>query len=155
MPKREFQSKSGVTLNFRPVSAWTIQHLNMKWERCKPIPPTMTTYLNNDPHMPQVEYDYSNPKFVQELKVWEDSKNTEVNEVMVRLGVTTEAPSDFVEMYQEMFGDEIAANAVKVHWVYSVLETDEVQPFFNLILGQTAATPEGVDEAAQSFRRDD
>jgi len=153
-PKRTFSTHDGVELEFRPVSSWTIQHLNMKWEREKPLPPIITTYLGDDTSRPMQEYNPYDEKYKHCLSLWEAERATNINETAVKMGVTSEPPAEFVTLYQEMFPDIPVAN-IKVHWVYSLLNADEIATFFEMVLGQTAVTEAGLKEAAATFPSQD
>lgn len=150
--KREYKTAEGTVLLFRPVSSWTINHLNMKWERCKPLPPLVTTHIEGRPYE---EYNENDAKYKQLLSLWQSDKATDMNEAMVRLGILSEPPADFIERYRDEFPD-IEEKNIKVHWVYSLLGGEnEIQQFFEIIMGQTAATPKGIEEASNSFQGDD
>lgn len=148
--KREYTTSEGTVLEFSPVSSWTINHINMKWERCKPIPPTITTYLNDNPQMAYQEYNENDAKYKQALSIWNGEKASEMNEVMVRLGIRSEPPAEFVEKYSEMFPD-IEPQNIKVHWVYSLLNEEEITQFFEVVMGQTTVTEKGLEQAKATF----
>ena|SRR5689334_162487 len=122
----------------------------MKWERCKPLPPTITTYLNDDINRPMKEYDFNDEKYKRDLVVWEQDKTLDLNETVVKMGVSTTPPQEFVDVYAVEF-PEISLESVKVHWVYSLLAGDEITTFFELLTGQTSITEKGLEEAKATF----
>lgn len=143
--KRTYQTNEGTVLEFRPVSNWTINHLNMKWEKTKPIPPKFKSENGIEDYYP------TDARYVQDLRIWEQAKAAELNETMVRLGVLSEPPADFVAVYEAEFPD-IEPKNIKVHWVYTLLgDEDTMTEFFNVLLGQTQITEAGLKEAAGTF----
>ena len=143
---RKYTTDTGEVLEFRPVSSWTINHINTKWERCKPLPPKIKTEIGEDENPGDSGYQ-------KELALWRSAKAEDINETCVRLGVINEPPDDFIAMYKEELPD-IEPRNIKVHWVYSLLGT-KVEEFFEVLTGQTAVTDAGLEESAKSFRSDD
>lgn len=140
---RTYQTKEGTVLEFRPVSSWTVNFINSKWEKRKPLPPKYKTEAGFE------DYNSTDPHYLQQVKVWEQDKAAEMNETMVRLGILSEPPSEIVALYSAEFPD-IEAKNIKVHWVYSLLG-ENVEEFFNVLMGQTAVTEAGLAEAGKSF----
>jgi hypothetical protein len=143
---RSYETETGETLEFRPVSSWTINHIDSKWEKDRPLPPKIKTEIGEDENP-------NDSAYKKELKLWTAAKAADINETCVRLGVVNEPPSDFVETYKAEF-PEIEERNIKVHWVYSLLGS-QVEEFFEVLIGQTAVTDKGLQESAKSFRSDD
>lgn len=143
---RSYKTEAGEVLEFRPVSSWTLNHINSKWEGCKPLPPKVTTELGEDENPNDSEYKHK-------LRMWEIGKAADANETCVRLGVTSEPPADFVKLYSEEF-PEIEPRNIKVHWVYSLIG-GKVEEFFEILTGQTSVTEKGLAESAATFQSDD
>lgn len=143
---RSYETESGETLEFRPVSSWTIHHIDTKWEQCKPLPPKIKTELGEDENP-------TDSKYQHELTMWRSSKAADINETCVRLGVVSEPPAEFVQLYSEEF-PEIEPRNIKVHWVYSLLGL-KVEEFFEVLTGQTTVTEKGLADSAKTFPSDD
>lgn len=144
---RSYETEAGEILEFRPVSSWTINHIDARWEKSKPLPPKYKTADGIE------DENVNDSAYKRDLKIWTANKAADVNESCVRLGVINEPPAEFVETYQREFPD-IEERNIKVHWVYSLLGS-KVEEFFEVLIGQTAVTEKGLAESAQSFRSDD
>lgn len=143
---RKYMTDTGVELEFRVVSGWTISEINRKWEGCKPLPPKIQTEIGLDENPNDSQYK-------KELKLWTLNQAAEINETLIRIGILTQPPDEFMALYQEEFPD-IDRRNVKIHWVYTLLG-DKAEEFFEVLLGQNNVTEKGLAESAATFPRND
>lgn len=152
--KREYVTPDGTRLEIKPVSQYTLGMVLQKWERSKPLPPKITTYLNDNYDIPYEEYNEGDLEYLHLLSLWTADKNNDLNNTVIHLGVVTTPPDEFANTLAEILPD-LGAKEVKTHWVLSLFgdKFDEgLGELSAAIIGQTMITEQGLEEVKPTFQ---
>lgn len=138
-----------IQLSNKPVSALIVQQIQ---NQGKPsIPKVEITLLGKHK---QLEANPEHPGYKAELKEWEENSNLAVLRYLCVVGVKGDAPADFIEEHRVFFPNATAAE-MKYLWVASRIPDDDLASFTEAVMGQSVPTAKGLEESANSFRRED
>jgi hypothetical protein len=131
----------------------------------KPISPLIVERLQSEgkPKIPMIEVTLlgkhkqlephpGHEGYQARLKEWESESNMNVLRYLFTVGVKGTPPASFVEE-QAAFFPTATASEMKYLWVASRLPDDDLGEFTEAVMGRTMATPKGLEESADSFRR--
>lgn len=142
---RTYQAPDGTELEFRAISQWALGNFEMAWERKKPLPPMVKTEIGDDENP-------NDSRYKHDLMLWGADKGIAAAHLIMRVGIVTPVPSDYMKATQSLYPDMLPDD-VKVEWIYELLgSAEEVGKLTELIVGVTQATEAGIAEASKSFR---
>jgi len=146
--RREYTTRSGVTLILRPVPWLAFQRLEIEWEKKRPRVPVVQVEIGDGQFREEENPD--SPEYQEALTQWENQKGTAVSEYFFIAGIANKPDEEFLELHREVF-PEATDNQLKAMWVSSVVEPDEAGDLIDSIMSQTMATEKGIAEAKASF----
>lgn len=89
-----------------------------------------------------------------QLKQWEEDSQIALMQYLFVVGTKGQPPQDFIDE-QGFFFPNASVSELKYLWVASRLPDEDMGAFSEAIMGKTIATAKGLDESADSFRRED
>ncbi|MEO8608913.1 MAG: hypothetical protein ABI690_13560 [Chloroflexota bacterium] len=90
--------------------------------------------------------------YLAQLKEWEAESRLRSLQFIYNVGVKGQPPQDFIDTYSDYFPGSTDTE-MKYLWVSSLIPDDDVEAFTEAVMAYTAPTTKGMEEAADSFRR--
>lgn len=102
----------------------------------------------------QLEANPQDPGYVALLEEWESNQRINSLIYIFSIGVSGSPPEDFVDE-QRVFFPNISDSHMKYLWISSQLPDEDINELAEAITGQSLATQKGLEQAADSFQRED
>lgn len=149
--RRVFITRSGAELHLKPVPALVVERL-FKDQSGKPQVP-MVDVLIGGKHS-RSEPNPNDPAYLNALNDWTLEHQMKVFQYVIWKGIDNATPKDFVKEHRQFLPDATEPE-MKYLWIGSLLENlEDIRLLVDAIIGQTAITEQGLEQAVQSFPGD-
>lgn len=106
------------------------------------IPEVEVTVLGKKRSQPNANHE----GYLAQLKEWESESKLRSLQFIYNVGVKGQPPQDFIDEYSDYFPGSTDAE-MKYLWVSSLIPDDDVELFTEAVMGYTAPTTKGIEEA--------
>lgn len=137
-----------IQLSPNPVSALIVERLQAEG---KPKIPMIEVLLLGK-HK-QLEPHVNHEGYQARLKEWQEEAQLKLIRYLFVVGTKGQPPQEFIDEQSPFFPGASEAE-MKYLWVASQLPDDDMADFTEAIMGRSLVTAKGLDESADSFRRE-
>ena len=149
--ERTYQFSDGTVVEMAEVPSLVIEHI-LNSEAGKPPVPVVEVDIRGHKRK---QANPDGPAYEAAVAAWQGQKQKRLLLFLITKGVKDDPPDEFVEEYAQYLPDGASIEELKYLWLADKLDDiDEIGRFTDALMGQTAVTQEGLDEAAAKFSSD-